>query len=200
MLSDEPQQPMPNGKARLIDAVLSCMAEFGHSGTTVRKIAEIADVTPGLVKHHFGNKEALLVETYRHLNQLALDRIEAAIEANLENVETALDGAIEALFPGDLSDVRQMRVLVAFWGLVLSDQAFADVQAGTNTEMRKLFAGLLRPHSQSTADSYDIADGLIALTDGLWLECCMNPNRMTASKAISIAKRLSRRNISFLSA
>ncbi|MFZ0493763.1 MAG: TetR family transcriptional regulator [Acidimicrobiia bacterium] len=46
-------------KARIRDAAISCVAKHGIAGTTVRKIASVADVSPGLVIHHFGSMEGL---------------------------------------------------------------------------------------------------------------------------------------------
>lgn len=175
------------GRARLIGAALSCMAEVGLKGATVRKIADRANVTPGLVKHHFGDKEGLLVEAYRSLNEKAVARIAGAVTTHSDDLETALSDAIAALFPNDLSDVQHMRVLVAFWGLVLTNPKFANVQSETHAATRKLFFDLCKLHLESADKARDFADGIIALTDGLWLECCMNPYQMAPPKAIAIA-------------
>ena len=48
-----------NGAERLRDAALALFADRGYAATTVRAIAERAGVTPGLVVHHYGTKEAL---------------------------------------------------------------------------------------------------------------------------------------------
>ena len=48
-----------NGAARLRDAALALFADRGYAATTVRAIAERAGVTPGLVVHHYGTKDAL---------------------------------------------------------------------------------------------------------------------------------------------
>lgn len=47
------------GRARIRDAAIRLFAERGIEGTTVRDIAEMAGVSPGLLRHHFGSKEAL---------------------------------------------------------------------------------------------------------------------------------------------
>ena len=185
----------PAGRINLIEAALSCMADEGQSGTTVRAVTERAGVTPALVKHHFGNKEGLLVEAYRHLNRMALDRIEGATELHPSNLESALRGAIKALFPEEMSDVSQMRVLVSFWGLVQNNPRFAAVQAETNAEMREMLVKLLSEHAPETEGITEIAEGIIALTDGLWLECCMNPDRMSPARAMQIAIDFSRRGL-----
>ena len=46
-------------RARIRDAALRLFADRGMDGATVRDIAKEAGVSPGLLRHHFGSKEAL---------------------------------------------------------------------------------------------------------------------------------------------
>jgi AcrR family transcriptional regulator len=46
-------------RARIRDAALRLFAERGIDGATIRDIARAAGVSAGLVRHHFGSKEAL---------------------------------------------------------------------------------------------------------------------------------------------
>lgn len=46
-------------KARIRDAAIVCFAEDGIDATTARKVAAAADVSPGLVMHHFGSMDGL---------------------------------------------------------------------------------------------------------------------------------------------
>jgi len=46
-------------RARIRDAAIGCFAENGIAGTTARKIATAAGVSPGLVIHHFGSMDGL---------------------------------------------------------------------------------------------------------------------------------------------
>lgn len=46
-------------RARIRDAALHQFAEHGFARATIREIARAAGVSPGLVQHHFGSKEAL---------------------------------------------------------------------------------------------------------------------------------------------
>ncbi|MET7398698.1 helix-turn-helix domain-containing protein [Dactylosporangium sp. NPDC005572] len=49
-------------RARIRDAAIRLFAERGMDGTTVRDITQAAGVSPGLLRHHFGSKEALREE------------------------------------------------------------------------------------------------------------------------------------------
>jgi AcrR family transcriptional regulator len=46
-------------KARIRDVALDRFPNDGYAATTIRAIARSADVSPGLVVHHFGSKEGL---------------------------------------------------------------------------------------------------------------------------------------------
>jgi TetR/AcrR family transcriptional regulator, regulator of cefoperazone and chloramphenicol sensitivity len=46
-------------RARIRDAAIRLFAERGIDGATVRDIAQAAGVSSGLLRHHFGSKEAL---------------------------------------------------------------------------------------------------------------------------------------------
>ena len=55
----EPAYEDLNARARIRDAAIRLFADRGLDGTTVRDIAAQAGVSPGLLRHHFGSKEAL---------------------------------------------------------------------------------------------------------------------------------------------
>ncbi|XRQ11963.1 TetR/AcrR family transcriptional regulator [Actinomadura welshii] len=67
------------GRARIRDAALLEFAERGVDGATIRGIAKAAGVSPALVQHHYGTKEALrracdayVIERIREIKQDAL--------------------------------------------------------------------------------------------------------------------------------
>ncbi|MDO8364186.1 MAG: TetR family transcriptional regulator [Actinomycetota bacterium] len=104
--------PADNGAIRLRDAALALFGERGFAGTTVRAIAERADVTAGLVLHHYGSKEGLR----RAVDRYVLDSISTAF-AGLADATDATDatdwagdtGGVAGITPGAASgsvDVR----------------------------------------------------------------------------------------------
>lgn len=66
-------------RARIRDAALRHFSEHGFARATIRDIARTAGVSPGLVRHHFGSKEALrdacdeyVLEAFRKMNAEAM--------------------------------------------------------------------------------------------------------------------------------
>ncbi len=67
-------------RARIRQAALKHFAEQGYERATIRGIAQTAGVSPGLLRHHFGSKEALrkacddyVFEALRQINAQLLD-------------------------------------------------------------------------------------------------------------------------------
>jgi AcrR family transcriptional regulator len=73
-------------RARIRDAALRLFAERGIDGATIRDIAKEAGVSAGLVRHHFGSKEALRDACDAHaLGQLIRIKERAVLEGQMAN-------------------------------------------------------------------------------------------------------------------
>lgn len=68
-------------RARIRDAALRLFTERGVDGTSVRDIAAAAEVSSGLIRHHFGSKEALRDACDSYATE-QLNRIRAEIFAD----------------------------------------------------------------------------------------------------------------------
>lgn len=61
------------GREALLNAAISVVARRGLRYLTYRSVAAEAGVTHGLVAHHFGSRDALLLEALRHSVQRSID-------------------------------------------------------------------------------------------------------------------------------
>jgi AcrR family transcriptional regulator len=82
-------------RARIRDAALRLFAERGIDGATIRDIARAAGVSGGLVRHHFGSKEALRDACDAH----ALDRLMGIKEQAVLDGRMADPGFLPAAHP-----------------------------------------------------------------------------------------------------
>ena len=73
-------------RARLLDATIDCLVEFGYTGTTVTRIAVRAGVTRGAQVHHYRTKADLVTAAVTHLAgrsaELGASMIEQAVQAD----------------------------------------------------------------------------------------------------------------------
>ncbi|MFB6719539.1 TetR family transcriptional regulator [Kribbella sp. NPDC056345] len=94
-------------RARIRDAAIKLFTERGIEGASIRDIATEAGVSSGLVRHHFGSKEALreACDTYARDRMFELGR-ELVDEQGLENVNV---GTVQPIaFPLQTYLVRSM--------------------------------------------------------------------------------------------
>jgi AcrR family transcriptional regulator len=81
-------------RARLLDATVECLVEYGYAGTSTHRVVELAGVTRGAQVHHFRSKEDLVIAAIEHLaeqrTQAAIREI-ARVKANADPVSAALE-------------------------------------------------------------------------------------------------------------
>ncbi len=73
------------GRARIRDAALAEFAEHGVKGATIRGIAKAAGVSPALVQHHFGTKEALRAACDEHVMEVIRETKQEALQGGMAN-------------------------------------------------------------------------------------------------------------------
>ena len=84
-MSEPPPDPArPNARSRLLEAAIQIAGTEGQDKVTYRSVAVRAGVTHGLVRFHFGTREALLTEAFEY----AARRDAAEARLLTEDIET----------------------------------------------------------------------------------------------------------------
>lgn len=126
---------------KMIRAATRLIARQGYTRTTLAQVGKEAGYTGGLVSHHFGSKEGLLMETVRNLaSRFRTDQIEPATAelSGLDSLDTFID-----LYLGELDlHPGRMKALYVLMGEAMGpvpeiQQVFADINRG----MRRMIAG-----------------------------------------------------------
>ncbi|MGI9337597.1 MAG: transcriptional regulator BetI [Gammaproteobacteria bacterium] len=99
---------------RLIDAAIESIYQHGYADTTVAKISELAEVSQGVMHHHFAGKEELLAQAMAHLLEVMHRRVVEGCAAAV-SPRGKLWAVIEAVLGEEQSDKRTSAVWLAFW-------------------------------------------------------------------------------------
>jgi AcrR family transcriptional regulator len=159
----------------LIQATLRSLAKHGPVGTTVRAIAREADLSAGLITYHFGGKQALLIDAYRHLAQ-QMRQAEADVMARpFDSPSDRLDAFLRVGFEPPFLTEEYITGRFLFWVLARTDPDVGRAHAEIYDEYRRRLAELVGAVIGDDADRTRIVFGLSALLDGLWLEWCLDP-------------------------
>lgn len=134
-------------KARIRDAAMRLFGRSGVAASSVRAIADAADVSPALVVHHFGSKEQLV----RAVDEAVLARIEHAVrEVPIDGLETDLIArrteVVAALLHGDAALCDYLARALAE-RTPASAELFHRLFAFASRDERLVAAGALRSDS-----------------------------------------------------
>ena len=177
-------------RRKLIEATAQCLAEFGHAGTSVRAVAAKANVSPGLVAHHFKGIDGLIVATYDHVGVQVAEILNAAIDTAPDDAESKVRAFIEASFKPPVLDRDLLAVWLSFWSLVRRDPGVRKVHKKIYADYRRRLEELIAEIAQGRRfkiDAHLAALGFTAMLDGLWLELCLDPTTFAREDALRIA-------------
>jgi AcrR family transcriptional regulator len=169
----------------LIDAALDCLSRLGPHGAGVREICDRAGVSPGLLRHYFDGKDALIIEAYRALTQEYHGNLRGVLTGPAESAEQKLRAFFRAYFSSQVTGEERAGTYIAFWTLGRTDPTIQRVQRSAYRRLRQLLAPVLHQLARDRGvriDAEQVATSLIALLDGFWLDMCVDPKRFSREK------------------
>ncbi|MBB3066739.1 TetR/AcrR family transcriptional regulator [Limibacillus halophilus] len=172
-------------RRKLIEATARCLAELGVAGTSVREISLRAEVSPGLVNHHFAGKEDLIAQTYWQIGETVDRTLGAALVAAGPDPDARLTAFVKASFEPPILDSDLLAVWIGFWSLVRTDTRVFGMHREVYAAYRERLEGLLGAAAEKrgvTLDTRLTAISLSAMLDGLWLEWCLDPEVFSADE------------------
>lgn len=125
-----------NGKERILDEAMRLFAEQGFDSVTVRDIAAEADVSVGLINHHFGSKDGLREAVDRKFIEQFAEVLsnppEAADRLRMDDVYSWVDDWIarhQGNWPVTAKYFRRALLEESEWGASIFEQFFKIARA-----------------------------------------------------------------------
>jgi TetR/AcrR family transcriptional regulator, transcriptional repressor of bet genes len=193
--SGEPrfERKLPDARRQtLIEATIECLKRYGHEGLSIRRISAQAEVSIGLINHHFPTKDALVAEAYRYFNSELVGYLRRAVAEHNGSPREQLRAFFNASFSPPNLDSDVLAVWVVFWGLYRHSKDIQRVQSETYHGYVDLLRGMLADLQRETGElQFNLrlaAIGLTALIDGLWLEWCLDPESFEPREAVDLCE------------
>jgi TetR/AcrR family transcriptional repressor of bet genes len=157
------------------------VAQEGVAALTFRRVAGAAGSSTAIVSTYFTDKQDLLLSTFRAAASRTTVRFEAAINAG-----GSLQDCLQAWLPLDADRLTDWRVILAFWGVAVTDPALAAIQDGHVSRARTRIEKLLRAERGAgvgsagggpwpSAELERLAQQILALTLGIALQAVVEP-------------------------
>jgi TetR/AcrR family transcriptional repressor of bet genes len=174
-------------REQLILATIRSVADRGLADTTVATVAQEAGLSQGIVNLHFKSKEGLLTETLRYLADEYRNACSEAAAAAETSPVAGLLAMVELDFRQHICARDKLAVWFAFWGERRFRPTYRRICAERDKSyddmVRLMCARLCEGGDYPEVDPALVADGLSALTDGLWLDLLVRPESMSRELA-----------------
>lgn len=175
----------PIRKAALVKATIVEIGRTGSLDVTVSQIAKRAGMSSALAHHYFGGKEALFLAAMRHVLSLYGAEVRGAL-LTAHSPSTRLMAILRASF----SATNFRREVVGAWlNFYVLAQSVPEAKRLLAIYQRRLRSNLLvglRPLAGDRAA--ELADGLGALIDGLYLREVLKDGPPDAEAAVASAR------------
>jgi TetR/AcrR family transcriptional repressor of bet genes len=165
-------------RAHVIDLATKLVASEGVGALTFRRVAEAAGTSTAIVSTYFTDKRDLLLSTLRAAATRTSVRFDAAAAAG------KLRPALEAWLPLDHERLTDWRVIIAFWGVAVTDPELARVQDGHVGRARERVERLLRSDTTGVVPGAAArAHEIVAVTLGIAVQAVFAPDRAVGASA-----------------
>ncbi len=175
------ERPEQDRRDQLIEVAIDCLAECGFVGSTLAQIAGRAGVSPGLIAHYFGDKDALLEAAFRRLNRRVHDNVRAKLR-----LACTPRGRVQAIIDANLApeefNQRTGNAWLAFWGQLLHVEPLLRVQQAYQGRMLSNLRHALRQLLPGE-EAESLATMIAAMIDGVWLRAALSRWREADSEA-----------------
>ncbi|WP_413990585.1 TetR family transcriptional regulator C-terminal domain-containing protein [Labrys okinawensis] len=178
-------------RRQLIEAATRALAKGGIAAFTIDTICKEAKVSRGLINHHFGSLDDLLVEVYQSsLYESVRSQIEEARRLRQEQSDWPPDATLLAWVRSSFQPRYFARENLLVWLALWGEIAVNDKLRGVHRRLYEAYRSELafdiaavaaRRGKQVNASA--LARNFIALVDGLWLEWCLDDQVMTPAEA-----------------
>ena len=166
-------------RRQILEATIDSISRVGFADTTLASVARIAGISQASLIFHFKTKDALLVETLRHLAEEYQTIWQAALAAAPSDPLARICALVTADFDPVLCSRKKVSVWQAFWGEAKSRPIYMRI-CGERAEerdavmaeaCRALLSALGRPEDEAGT----VAAVIDGLCDGLWQSLLLEP-------------------------
>ncbi len=164
---------------------MACLAKGGILDFTIDRICAEAQVSRGLITHHFGAKDNLLAAIYETM----IGQLISSVEGNVSGI----GGIIDGMFPDGPEQRETLRIWLALWGEIANTPALLKAHRKQYARYRAAVENALGELARQRKRQPDINQAaimFISLVDGLWLERSIDPRQISAEDARAACWRL----------
>ncbi|HXH23439.1 MAG TPA: TetR/AcrR family transcriptional regulator [Dehalococcoidia bacterium] len=180
-------------RAQILWAAIQCVAELGIEGATMKKIAERAGVSTGMITYYFRSKNDLMKNALAFGHSMVGERSRRLREGNRSR--EFLPTLFEVSLVDDAPSVPPLSFWIEYWAHASRDSELKDFRAERIARFRQTIAeavkgGIQAGRYRESLDPLLAADLLQAVLDGLQLKVALDSATVSRSRAMKVVRFL----------
>jgi TetR/AcrR family transcriptional repressor of bet genes len=174
-------------RQKLLTATINSIAKRGFAETTLARVAEGAGLSRGIVNFHFRTKDALFLETLKFMSREYRENWTRAFDEAGPTAAEKLEAVSMVDYEPPISNRNRIACWFAFYGEAKSRPTY--MAACTETDKVNFIAVINLCQTLIDEGGYEhleaelVAEGLSALSEGLWLDLLISPETMNIEKS-----------------
>lgn len=180
-------------RSQIVEALRRCIFRYGLQRASMKKIAGEAGLPTGLLHHYFRSRSEMIEELVRR----TVDDLVAGYHAHLGSCRDPakrFDKAIGFLFGPKAMDLANARFFYECWAETtrnpVARQAFSDLYRRSRDTLVRLLNETGLASGMSGGEVRDLASLLIAIQDGVALQCDMDSENVSANRMRRLTRRV----------
>ncbi len=176
-------------REQLIKATIRAVARRGLAGITLADVASEAKLSQGIINLHFESKDKLLIATLQYLADGYKSAWERALARAGPSPAEQVAAMVELDFSRGVCDRDKLGMWFAFWGEARSRPTYRKLCAERDRdylEVMRQLCGEIADDGYPAVDADNVATGLAAMCEGLWLDLLLTPQDMSKARARQI--------------
>jgi AcrR family transcriptional regulator len=159
-------------KSRILAAAYSVLSQRGIEQTTIKEVARVAGVAPGLVHYYFASKDVLLQEVLQMAGQRYVRLIQQMLTLPPRKLAKEL---IQEPQTRVVEEPEWYRFRYELLAIGLHNEAIAPSARMMLEKGRECIASMIKRITGTGADSEDISAVLMSCFDGLAIQKIIDP-------------------------
>ncbi|GAA1938608.1 TetR/AcrR family transcriptional regulator [Nocardioides hwasunensis] len=176
----------------IADALVSLVADEGFEAVSVRKVAERARVSAGLVQHYYASKQVMLTAAMERVDARFAERLSLLLRNDEAPAVEQLRALAAQLLPLDDDRAVEARVWVAVAARSTVDPVIRRTHSASWRLLEEALTSLVSDAVGSSAPARACADAaalLLATLDGLAVALVSEQGRVSVEQAERLAAR-----------
>lgn len=159
-------------QVQILDAALGIITEDGVRGASMRKVAERAEVSLGLLSYHFDDKQELITSACSLACTRLMEASEAALPVDDADPAERVRSFVAGPFTEEFLEPDYLALRISIWAVARTDEEIGEIERTYYLRYVDRLAELLLMANDDLAPKVARATAVdvSAMQNGLWLD------------------------------